>query len=481
MQKALDEIKILKGEAERTFLYSHRKFVEPMLQYIVEDFQKARIAMNDKTIGGMVICDSSDQAKMLYEVFQEQYEVPEQAEQLMAAETAIFTTSGDRYKVKSAALILHDIGDKQFKKDQIEDFKEGKIDLLFVFNMLLTGFDAPRLKKLYIGRVIKAHNLLQALTRVNRTYKDYRYGYVVDFADIQKQFDIANRDYFNELQDELGDEIENYSNLFKTADEIEAEIDEIKEVLFHFDTVNAEEFSKQISQIQDRSEMLKIVKALNNAKELYNLIRLSGNFELLEKLDFQKLTILSREAQNHLTLINQKEALESSADTQNLLNIALEDIIFTFTKVGEEELIIADQLKDTLQKTREALGGNFDQRDPEFISLKEELERLFKKKNLTEVSKEDMESNIAELETIFRKARKLERKNQLLKAKYHNDEKYARLHKRLMEKDPLTDKESKLFEALSGLKDAIDLEIMQKSDVLNNESFVEKNGIAPGN
>jgi type I restriction enzyme R subunit len=175
-----------------------------------------------------------------------------------------------------------------------------------------------------------------------------------------------------------------------------------------------------------------------------------------------------------LTLINQKEALESSADTQNLLNIALEDIIFTFTKVGEEELIIADQLKDTLQKTREALGGNFDQRDPEFISLKEELERLFKKKNLTEVSKEDMESNIAELETIFRKARKLERKNQLLKAKYHNDEKYARLHKRLMEKDPLTDKESKLFEALSGLKDAIDLEIMQKSDVLNNESFVEK-------
>jgi type I restriction enzyme R subunit len=203
MQKALDEIKILKGEAERTFLYSHRKFVEPMLQYIVEDFQKARIAMNDKTIGGMVICDSSDQAKMLYEVFQEQYEVPEQAEQLMAAETAIFTTSGDRYKVKSAALILHDIGDKQFKKDQIEDFKEGKIDLLFVFNMLLTGFDAPRLKKLYIGRVIKAHNLLQALTRVNRTYKDYRYGYVVDFADIQKQFDIANRDYFNELQDEL--------------------------------------------------------------------------------------------------------------------------------------------------------------------------------------------------------------------------------------------------------------------------------------
>ena len=52
----------------------------------------------------------------------------------------------------------------------MEEFKAGKIDILFVYNMLLTGFDAPRLKKLYLGRLIKAHNLLQALTRVNRTY-----------------------------------------------------------------------------------------------------------------------------------------------------------------------------------------------------------------------------------------------------------------------------------------------------------------------
>ena len=54
--------------------------------------------------------------------------------------------------------------------------------------MLLTGFDSPRLKKMYLGRVIKAHNLLQALTRVNRTYKEFQYGYVVDFADIEKEF-----------------------------------------------------------------------------------------------------------------------------------------------------------------------------------------------------------------------------------------------------------------------------------------------------
>ena len=54
--------------------------------------------------------------------------------------------------------------------------------------MLLTGFDAPRLKKIYFTRVIKAHNLLQALTRVNRPYNKFKFGYVVDFADIHEEF-----------------------------------------------------------------------------------------------------------------------------------------------------------------------------------------------------------------------------------------------------------------------------------------------------
>ena len=102
------------------------------------------------------------------------------------------------------------------------------------------------------------------------------------------------------------------------------------------------------------------------------------------------------------------------------------------------------------------------------------MERLFKKKNLNEVTKEEMEANIKALETIHAQAKELERKNQLLKAKYDNDAKYARIHKRLMEKDPLTDKESKLFEALQGLKKEVDNHILQNSKLLENESFVEK-------
>ncbi|MCP4669623.1 MAG: type I restriction endonuclease subunit R, partial [Deltaproteobacteria bacterium] len=73
LQKALEEIEILKGNTDKKIIYAHSKFVEPMLDYIVKDFEQARISMNNNTIGGMVVCDSSEQAKMMYEIFQQQY------------------------------------------------------------------------------------------------------------------------------------------------------------------------------------------------------------------------------------------------------------------------------------------------------------------------------------------------------------------------------------------------------------------------
>ena len=431
--------------------------------------------MNDNTIGAMVICDSSDQAKKMYEIFNEKYAV--RANNMSITKKSDLSYGEKKLeetKLKTASVILHDIGSKQDRKSWVDEFKDGKIDILFVYNMLLTGFDAKRLKKLYIGRVIKSHNLLQALTRVNRTYKDFKYGYVVDFADIQGEFDKTNQAYFNELQEELGDEMKHYSDLFISPDEIGEKIDEIKDALFHFDTNNAEIFSQQISQINDRKQILEVVKALNNAKNLYNLIRLTGNYDLLKKLDFNKLTMLSRRAQERLSMINTKEVLETSADTTNLLNVALEDVLFAFTKVNEEEMVLADELKSILQKTREGLASNFDPKDPEFISLKDELERLFKKKNLSEVSKDEMEKNIESLTIIHEKSKELERTNNLIKAKYDNDAKYARIHKRLMEKDPLTESERKLFEVLCELKEEVDNHILQNAKILENESFVDK-------
>ncbi|NBZ95363.1 MAG: type I restriction endonuclease subunit R [Proteobacteria bacterium] len=478
LKEALEQIKILKESGNRTLLYAHEKFVGPMLDYIVDDFEKARLMKGDPTAGAMVICDSAEQAREMARLFEKKYaslktkSVSERPPLAYAAEEPSLYALPNR-TVTSCALILHDAGTKEERKGLVDKFKEGKIDILFVFNMLLTGFDSARLKKLYLGRIIKAHNLLQALTRVNRPYKSYRYGYVVDFVDIASEFEKTNKDYFDELQSELGDELQHYSDLFKSEAEIQADIETIRDTLFQFDIANAEIFSQQISQIENRSEIRTILKALNDAKSLYNLIRLSGRYELLAHLDFRKLNQLLIEANNRLALLNQREALENADENMNILNIALEDVLFKFRKVSEAEMIIADELKEKLRRTREGLGGNFDPGDPAFITLKEELERIFLKKNLSEITQEDMVANIAILKDIDARARELERKNQLLRAKYANDEKYARLHKRLLEKGEPTDNERKLFEALRAFKEEADARISQNSRILTNEAFAK--------
>jgi type I restriction enzyme, R subunit len=471
MKEILKQIQVLQGDIARKKVYAHDKYVEPLLDYIVDDLEKFRIAENDSSLGGMVVCDSSQQADALFEFFEKRFGKQETnaANLFLAAEDS--TGYGKPKKLLTAALILYDENDKEIRKDLIDAFKKGKIDLLFVFNMLLTGFDAKRLKKLYLTRVIQDHNLLQTLTRVNRPYKKYRFGFVVDFADITSAFDKTNRMYFDELQAELGDEMESYSKLFKTEEEIQADIENIKETLFHYDTVNAEIFSQQVSEVKDKAILNDLLKALNTAKELKNIIRLQGFDELLQKLDFYKLNQLLNVAQAQLDKLNQLDALHNDTEATNLLNTALEDIIFMFTKVSENELVIADELKAQLRRTREEMLNNFDTNDPQFISLKEELERIFKKKNLDEVSQQEMKDNIVLLKAIYDKVKELNRKNDLLKAKYEQDEKYVRIHKRLLEKGTLSLKEMQLYEALQSIKHLTDEQLIRNSRIMENESY----------
>src|SRR5690606_38751674 len=221
------------------------------------------------------------------------------------------------------------------------------------------GFDAARLKKLYLARVIQDHNLLQTLTRVNRPYKKYQYGYVVDFADISKAFDRTNKLYFDELRERLGDEYALYSNLFKSEQELKAEIDHIKTTLFQYDTDNIETFSQQIAQLNDKKILVELVKALRTAKELKNIIALNGYEALGGVADFDVWNKLLSEAQHRLDNLNLLESIGNEEATQNLLNAALEDILFQFVKIDEKELVLADEFRNNLGKTREALQRNF--------------------------------------------------------------------------------------------------------------------------
>jgi type I restriction enzyme R subunit len=123
LQQALAEAEVQQGDIDRKLVYAHPAFVESMLDYIVSDFEKSRGALNDAGIGGMVICDSSEQARQMFELFNAKYaKAPVPAQQAAANDAgfpllkAAEAPSDYRFKrkqdnkVKSAALILHDVG-----------------------------------------------------------------------------------------------------------------------------------------------------------------------------------------------------------------------------------------------------------------------------------------------------------------------------------------------------------------------------------
>ena len=445
MQAALEEIEMPRGSLSKKEMYAHPKYVSALVEYITDDFRKSRIAMNDNSIGGMIVCDSSEQAKAVFEAMQ-----------------------GTAF---SSALILHDVDNKDIREVYVDDFKKGKIDFLIVFNMLLTGFDAPRLKKLYLGRVIKDHNLLQALTRVNRPYKSYRYGYVVDFADIRKEFDKTNKAYFAELQAELGDEFQRYSNIFKNQEEIISDLDEIKERLFLYNTENAEVFSQQISAVDDKHELLELRHALELYKELHNIIILFGYEDIADQFDIEKIAALFNEVNNRLDILNQKQVLEEARDMSAILNLAMDEIEFHFRKVSSEEMVIADKYQDILNRTRKAVLHTLDPKDPEYITLLEELQRLLAKKNIEELTADEMTADIDALERIRKRAEQKNLADQMLAAKYDGDVKFMRAHKRLRETPPPIAGDVVLNQILMHLKHKVDSQVLSNSRLMDNEPY----------
>ena len=466
LQSVLDELETEKGSFKKRDVCAHPKYVAALVEYIVDDFKHSRVALNDSSIGAMIVCDSSDQARMVEEEL-------------------------NNYNNFSHVLILHDVDDKETRRGYQEDFKKGKIDILVVYNMLLTGFDAPRLKKQYLGRVIKNHNLLQTLTRVNRPYKNFRYGYVVDFADIREEFDKTNKAYFEELQAELGDEFERYRDIFKSQEEIEKDLLAIQDKLFFYATDNAELFSQQITALADKRELLELRRLLDTYKELFNIIKLFGYEELANKFSMDTLHALYNEVDNRIKIVNVKENLHNSEDVSGLLNMALDQIEFHFRKVSESEMIIADQFQDILEKTRRELERSLDTKDPEYVSLLEELKRIFKKKNIEELTADEMKANIEELERIKKAAEQQNLRDRMLCAKYGNDAKYMRTHKRLKETPPPIGSDTVIYNVLNGIKFEVDQKVLKNQRMLDNHAFFEaeitptivqscrKNGVTP--
>ncbi len=97
------------------------------------------------------------------------------------------------------ALLRPHIYSGQVKKRLEKRFKDpaDRLQIVIVRDMWLTGFDAPCVHTLYVDKPMKGHNLMQAIARVNRVFKDKQGGLVVDYIGIANELRSALKEYTN--------------------------------------------------------------------------------------------------------------------------------------------------------------------------------------------------------------------------------------------------------------------------------------------
>jgi type I restriction enzyme R subunit len=157
-----------------------------------------------------------------------------------------------------------------------------------------------------------------------------------------------------------------------------------------------------------------------------------------------------------------------------ILNLALDEIEFQFKKVSESEMIIADQFRESLERTRFEMHRNLDPKDPEYVTLLEELQRLLNKKNIEELTAEEMRENINELDRIREAAKRRNLGDHMLIAKYENDPKFMRTHKRIKETLTSLTSDQVLHKILLDLKHQIDGRVLSNEKLLDNEPYFMK-------
>lgn len=486
LQETYDSIEHLvqKKDIKKAQIIEHENYVDELIRYIITDLRDFRAIQGDDTLGGMIICETSEQARKIYEDFNK-------------VQTELNKTEDKKTDFK-IGLILHDHEDKETRKKIIKDFKKNyTIDILVVFNMLLTGFDAPRLKRLYFGRKLQDHNLLQAITRVNRPYKDMRYGFVIDFADIKSNFEQTNQAYLAELNkfndpEQLGAGVDcnTLTQILEDPENIKEQLKEIRQILFRYTTDNVEIFSSEIGTLEDKQELLKLRKALISAKDCLNLVRTFGTDEQKEefkKLEIPKLPQMLAEVNHHIENINMKETLTNQDATNQMINKAMLNIKFKFSRIGEEELEIVageEQLQEKYANVIECASDNYDQEDPEYIALIEALRARFREHNFKIDTVAKYNEEMQAMDEIMKKLKRLQEDNRKILAKYSGDVKYARIHKRIKEenirrkllnKEPIISKfEEDILNTLADIKMSIDQQIYDRSSILKRDAYFEQ-------
>ena len=499
LQEALNSIRVKSHSVKESDVYAHRTYVQPLLDYVINDLQQFRVKNEDNTLGGMVVCNSKEQAQMMYRLFLEKYADETELDNERDEDGAMVyrSISAGEMEIKKtpcrkgcyrAALITYDSFDKETRAKWIELFKDGKIDLLIVFQMLQTGFDAPRLKKLYLHRMVKEHNLLQTLTRVNRPYKEMKYGYVVDFANIEEEYSKTNREYQEELEHEVGkDNLKHTDRLLVTMEEAKSRVDAARKVLAPYELGNPEIFSRQLNMEDDREVVRCIVRSLEDMRSLQNMLTAQGS-EAEAVVEISDIHNLIKAARNRLDLLGFIDNADEKSNTRQLLNVALENIEFSFEKRGEGELEIQEQYRQSVEHARRQLQACMDTEDPEYRSILEEFLRLFRRKEMESQEEFNMHDKVQNVNDILKRIKRLNERDALEAIKYNGDTKFVRVEKRLKEKDKeeiehktsprnyaWTEEKEKMTVILLAIKEDVDDVYFHNQAILEVPAYFKRN------
>ncbi|GAA8605532.1 hypothetical protein KYTH67_00150 [Helicobacter pylori] len=455
-------------EVKKEFIFNDEKYIKEMLYYIIRDLLNFRRVNNDENLKAMVVCFSSAQARLANFLFNEvQEKVLQENPNLQILN-----------KLKSS-LILHD---EQEVKEKIYSFKHEDTDIAFVFNMLLTGFDLPNLKRLYIHRELKDHNLLQAIARVNRPYNNMSFGYLIDFVGIQENFDKTTDDYLKELNrfnQSNANSDSHIKDIFADREVLEKDIKNAYNDLFDYPIHNLEGMTSAIVKMSDINELSKVSHAIKTLKERYNLIRTSNDEKILslkEKMDIEKInkisSMLSQKAKHLHALknINEPKNPNDLIILEDL--IALLDFKIEFKESKELRFKEKEEITALQKQAKEILEKIPDQKDKEIQKIYKDFSKLLQ----TPATSQNFDGISHSYSVIISQLKQHKEQTTHLSNKYDNDLSYVITHKRLHDRFMEENISKGIFTLLSVLKKALDARIFKRQEILNEETTL-KNAI----
>ncbi len=456
-------------EVKKETIFNHERYIKEMLYYIIRDLLFFRLGNNDENLKAMVVCFSSPQARLANLLFNKvQEEVLQNHPNLKIL------------KQLQSDLILHD---EQEVKEKIDSFKHKDTDIVFVFNMLLTGFDLPNLKRLYIHRKLDKHNLLQALARVNRSYNNMSFGYLIDFVGIEENFDKTTDDYLKELNafnlnSSNQDDANDIKNIFADPKILEKDIKNAYDDLFNYPIDDIEAMTSAIVSISGMNEFLKVSHAINTLKERYNIIRTSNDEKILslkEKMDIEKISKISSMLSQKAKQLHALKNINEPKNPNDLIVledlIALLDFKIEFKESKELHFKEREEINAKYQQAKEILENSPDKKSKEFQDFSKELSKLLQ----TPTTSQNFNEISTACSALISQLEKANQQTTNLLNKYNNDPSYAITHKRLIDRlqDRFIEKTisspTDIFTLLSALKIALDARISKRQEILTEE------------